>query len=215
MELIGALFGWLPASIEAILVWLTSMTGSAGLGIILLTILIRALLYPLTKKQTESMAAMKELQPKMKEIQDKYKDQPQEYQKRVMELYRERGVNPLGGCFPILIQLPFLLALFTVLREFSLEGADPTFLIWQLNEPDSLYILPLLSAATTYVQSSMTMTDQSQKAIMIIMPIFIGWISISFQAGLVLYWVVSNLFSIGQQYFVMKNMPAKGGAATK
>ncbi len=215
MEFIGALFGWLPAGIEAILVWLSTITGSAGVGIILLTIGIRGALYPLTKKQTQSMVAMKELQPKMKEIQKKHKDNPQEYQKRVMELYKEKGVNPLGGCFPLLIQFPFLIALFHVLRDFSFEGSDPHFLIWQLNQPDAFYILPLLSAATTFIQSSMTITDQSQKAILYVMPIFIGWISINFPAGLVLYWVVSNIFSIVQQYFLLKETPAKGGAEAK
>jgi len=213
---LGTLFGWLAAGIKAVLVWLTQVTGSAGLAIILLTILIRGLLYPLTLKQTKSMAAMKELQPKLKEIQEKYKDKPQEYQKRVMELYREAGVNPLGGCLPLLLQFPFLIALFQVLNTYDFAGADPHFLIWELNQPDPLYILPLLSAATTYLQTAMTVTDQSQKGLMIIMPIFIGWISIKFPAGLVLYWVVSNLFSIVQQYFLMKGTPdAKGGAPAK
>lgn len=216
MEIFRTLFGWLPAGIEGILAWLTQLTGSAGLAIILLTIGIRLALYPLTKKQAESMAAMKELQPKLKEIQEKYKDKPQEYQKRVMQLYQEKGVNPLGGCFPLLIQFPFLIALFQVLNNYTFEGADPHFIIWELNQPDPFYILPLLSAATTYVQISMTTADQSQKAMTIIMPIFIGWISINFPSGLVLYWVVSNLFSIVQQYFLMKDTGgAKGGATAK
>lgn len=195
--------------------WLTQITGSAGLAIILLTLGIRLVLFPLTKKQTQSMAAMKEIQPKLKAIQEKYKDNPQELNKRMMELYRQEGVNPFGGCLPVLVQLPFLFALFYVLRDFSLEGANPAFLIWNLNEPDPLYILPILSAVTSYFQFSMTMTDPSQKAIAWVMPIFIGWVSTKFQVGLVLYWVVSNLFSIGQQYVLMKQTPAKGGAATK
>lgn len=215
MDFFGTLFGWLPAGIEAILVWLTQITGSAGLAIILLTLGIRLVLFPLTKKQTQSMAAMKEIQPKLKAIQEKYKDNPQELNKRMMELYRQEGVNPFGGCLPVLVQLPFLFALFYVLRDFSLEGANPAFLIWNLNEPDPLYILPILSAVTSYFQFSMTMTDPSQKAIAWVMPIFIGWVSTKFQVGLVLYWVVSNLFSIGQQYVLMKQTPAKGGAATK
>lgn len=211
-----ALYSWLPAGIQAILVWLTRVTGSAGVGIILLTILIRLALYPLTKKQTESMIAMRELQPKLKALQEKYKNKPEEYQKRLIELYKAEGVNPLGGCLPILIQIPFLFALFYVLRSFSFEGVDPTFLIWDLTKTDPYYILPILSGVTTYLQSLMTLTDPSQKMFLYIMPVFITWISVSFPVGLVLYWVTSNIFSIGQQYWLSRTMPnAKGGASTK
>lgn len=216
MEFFSQLFGWLPAGIEAILQWFTTVTGSAGVAIILLTILIRGLLFPLTQKQTESMLAMREIQPKAQEIQKKYKDNPQEYQKRVMELYREAGVNPLGGCLPLLVQFPFLIALFQVLRTATFENADPQFLFWTLTEPDGLYILPLLSGVTTYLQSKMTMTDPSQKALLYIMPVFITWISVSFPTGLVLYWVVSNVFSIGQQYVLLKKYPeSRRGANAK
>lgn len=215
----GELFGWLPAGIDAVLIWLTQVTGSAGLAIILLTIGIRALLYPLTLKQTKSMAAMRELQPKLKEIQEKYKDKPQEQQKKMMELYQKHGVNPFGGCLPLLIQFPFLIALFRVLQTSTFGGADLTFLIWNLAEPakDPLYILPLLSGLTTYFQSAMTITDTSQKAFLYVMPIFITWISLNFPAGLVVYWVTSNVFSIVQQYFVNQQIApdGKGGAAAK
>lgn len=199
-----------------VLVWLAGATNSSGLGIILLTFGIRLVLYPLTLSQTRSMVAMRALQPKMQELQRKYKDKPQEYQKRVMELYKEHGVNPLGGCLPMLVQLPFLWALFWVLREFP-EGLDPHFLVWNLAEAASepLFLLPALAGLTTYIQMAMTTgSDQSQKVMMTIMPIFIGWLSISFPAGLVLYWTVSNVFSIGQQYLVNKQMEAgsPGGA---
>lgn len=202
--------------LRGVLVWLAGATNSSGLAIILLTLGIRLVLYPLTLSQTRSMVAMRALQPKMQELQRKYKDKPQEYQKRMMELYKEHGVNPLGGCLPMLVQLPFLWALFWVLREFP-EGLDPHFLVWNLAEAASepLFILPALAGLTTYLQMTMTTgTDQSQKVMMTIMPIFIGWLSISFPAGLVLYWTVSNVFSIGQQYLVNKQMAAgnPGGA---
>lgn len=210
------LFGWIPAGLEAILLWLTSTTGSAGLAIILLTLGIRLALYPLTLKQTRSMAAMKELQPKLDALKKKYGNNPQEYQKRMMELYQKEGVNPFGSCLPLLIQFPFLIALYQVLMRADFGGADPHFLIWDLTQPDSLWILPILSALTTYFQSSMTITDPSQKAMLYIMPVFIGWISLRFPAGLVLYWTVSNIFSIGQQYFLMKErQKAQGGADAK
>lgn len=202
--------------LRGVLVWLAGATNSSGLAIILLTFGIRLVLYPLTLSQTRSMVAMRALQPKMQELQRKYKDKPQEYQKRMMELYKEHGVNPLGGCLPMLVQLPFLWALFWVLREFP-EGLDPHFLVWNLAEAASepLFILPALAGLTTYIQMTMTTgSDQSQKVMMTIMPIFIGWLSISFPAGLVLYWTVSNVFSIGQQYLVNKQMAAgsPGGA---
>jgi len=215
LDVIGQLFGWLPAGIQATLVWLTKVTGSAGLGIILLTLIIRAALYPLTKKQMQSMVAMRRLQPKLKAL-EKYKSKPEEYQKRLVELYKQEGVNPLGGCLPILIQLPFLFALFHVLRSYGFEGADPNFLIWNLTQKDPYYILPILSGVTTYFQSLITVTDPSQKALLYIMPIFVAWISVGFPSGLVLYWVTSNIFSIGQQYLLMRAIPdAKGGASAK
>lgn len=207
MDFFGSLFGWLPAGIQALLVWFADVTGSAGVAIILLTLVIRFALYPLTKKQTQSMYAMRELQPKLQEIQKKYKDNPQEYQRRVMEAYREKGISPFSGCLPLLIQFPFLIALFTVLRTYDFEGVDPHFLIWTLTEPDKYYILPILSGVTTYFMSAMTATDPSQRMLLFIMPAFLTWISISFPAGLVLYWVVSNLFSIGQQYVLSKQLP--------
>lgn len=191
-----------------LLVFFADLTNSSGLAIILLTVTIRLALYPLTLSQTKSLAAMRELQPKMQELQKKYKDKPQEYQKRVMELYQEHKINPLGGCLPVLIQLPFLWALFRVLQDFPLEQRD--FLIWDLAGPagEPLWILPILSGLTTYGQMMLTSTDPSQRAMMLIMPLFLTWISIQFPAGLVLYWVVSNLFSMGQQYLINKQLEA-------
>jgi YidC/Oxa1 family membrane protein insertase len=148
----------------------------------------------------------------MNALQQKYKDNPEEYQRRVMELYKEHKVNPLSGCLPMLIHLPFLWALFSVLRNFDFG----TGFLWltSLSEPDPYYILPVASALTTYTQMIMTSADASQKSMMLIMPIFIGYISISFPAGLVLYWVVSNLFSMGQQYLIARRMnPQEGGKA--
>ncbi|HLT58140.1 MAG TPA: YidC/Oxa1 family membrane protein insertase [Limnochordales bacterium] len=191
-----------------LLVFFADLTNSSGLAIILLTVTIRLALYPLTLSQTKSLAAMRELQPKIQELQKKYKDKPQEYQKRVMELYQEHKINPLGGCLPVLIQLPFLWALFRVLQDFPLEQRD--FLIWDLAGPagEPLWILPILSGLTTYGQMMLTSTDPSQRAMMLIMPLFLTWISIQFPAGLVLYWVVSNLFSMGQQYLINKQLEA-------
>jgi YidC/Oxa1 family membrane protein insertase len=204
--------GYLETGLSWLLTFFYNVSGSYGLAIILLTVTIRLVLAPLTLSQSKSMEAMKTLQPKMNALQQKYKDDPEEYQRRVMELYKEHNINPLSGCLPMLIQLPFLWALFAVLRNYDFG----TGFLWltSLSEPDPLYILPVLSALTTYIQMMMTSADASQKSMMLIMPIFIGYISISFPAGLVLYWVVSNLFSMGQQYLIARRMsPQEGGKA--
>lgn len=190
------------------------MTGSLGLGVILLTLVIRLALYPLTLSQAKSMAGMRELQPKMQELQKKYKDKPQEYQQKVFELYQEHKINPAGGCLPILIQLPILYALFFVLRDLTglFPDMDPTFLLWNLteaNHAETWYLLPILSGLTTYGQMMLTSTsDPTQRTLMTIMPLFLVYISTQFPAGLVLYWVVSNLFSIGQQYVINRQLAA-------
>ncbi|NMB25952.1 MAG: membrane protein insertase YidC [Firmicutes bacterium] len=204
--------GVLNTALEWLLRFFYDLSGSYGIAIILLTLAIRLLLAPLTFSQSKSMEAMKRMQPEMQALQERYKDKPEEYQRKVMELYKENKVNPLGGCLPMLVQLPFLWALFAVLRGFEFG----TGFLWltSLSTPDPLYILPVLSALTTYFQMIMTSADASQKSMMYIMPAFIGYISINFPAGLVIYWVVSNLFSMGQQYVIAQRMnPQEGGNA--
>ncbi len=186
---------------------MVDLTGSYGIAIILVTIVIRVILFPLTVSQTKSMAAMKVLQPKMKELQAKYKDNPQEYQKRTMELYKEHKVNPLGGCLPMLIQLPFLIAFFHVLRDISAGEATVFLRFWDLSAPDPFYIFPLVAAGTTFLQIKQTASDPSAKGMMIAMPVMIGIFSINFPAGLVLYWIISNIFSIAQHEFITKRYP--------
>lgn len=190
------------------------LTNNHGLAIILLTIAIRLILVPLTVSQTKSMAKLQQIQPKLKEIEAKYKSQPEEYQKRVMELYKENKINPMGGCLPLLLQLPVLWALFSVLRKY--EFTSGFLWVTDLSAPDPIYVLPILSALTTFLHQKLTSGgDESQRAMLAIMPIFIGYLSLNFPAGLVLYWVVSNVFSIVQQYIIMKQLPAapEGGKA--
>jgi len=204
--------GVLKTALEWMLRFFFDLSGSYGIAIILLTLAIRLILAPLTFSQSKSMEAMKALQPEMQALQERYKDKPEEYQRKVMELYQKHKVNPLGGCLPMLVQLPFLWALFAVLREFDFG----TGFLWltSLSAPDPYYVLPVLSAITTYIQMMMTSADASQKSMMFIMPVFIGYISINFPAGLVIYWVVSNLFSMGQQYLIARKMnPQEGGNA--
>ena len=198
---------------------LTEMLGvpSYGLAIILLTVLIKILVYPLTKKQLQSMKAMQRIQPQMKKLQDKYKDNPQMLQQKMMELYQKEGANPMSGCLPMLIQMPILMGMYYTLYGFDYGGAAPSFL-WlpSLSETDPLYVLPFLSAATTFLQQKMmsntSEANQQMKIMMVVMPLFIGWISLNFPAGLVLYWVTMNVVQIIQQWWTNRQTDDKEAA---
>lgn len=177
-----------------------------------MTIGIKAILAPLTAKQVKSMKGMQKLQPKMKEIQNKYKNDPQRAQQEIAKMYKELGVNPLSGCLPLLVQMPFLIAIFYALQGYPYDPAYESFL-WlpSLGEADHLYILPVLSALSTFVMSKQTAQDATgagagqQKIMQIFMPLFIGYISLNFPSGLVIYWVVSNIFQMIQQFFIYRN----------
>ena len=206
--------------IEAILHWIleffhgiTASVGfdNYGLAIIMLTILIKLCLYPLTVKQVKSMKGMQDLQPKMKKLQEQYKNNPQLMQQKIGELYKEAGVNPLAGCLPLIIQMPILMGMFYALQNFSYTGTPGFMWLPTLSEPDPLYILPVLSALTTFLQQKQTTTEMNQqmKIMMIFMPIFIGYISLNFPAGLVLYWVTMNIVQIIQQWWMYRGEDKK------
>ena len=190
---------------------LTAAVGFAnyGIAIILMTILVKALMYPLTAKQVRSMKAMQDLQPALKKLQKGYKNNPQLLQQKMAELYKEAGVNPLAGCLPLLIQMPILMGVYYCLYGYSYSG-DPTFLwLTSLSDTDPLYVLPILSALTTYIQQKQTMANNGQdnqqmKIMSYMMPLFIGWISLNFPSGLVVYWVTMNLCQIAQQWYMFR-----------
>ena len=188
---------------------LTNMLGvpSYGLAIVIMTVIVKLILYPLTKKQIESTKAMMSIQPKMKEIQEKYKDDKQRLNMELANLYKNEGVNPLAGCLPLLVQMPIMIVIFYGIRDFSYAG--PSNFLWMetISNPDPMYILPILSALTTFIQSKQTMPDTSSpqnKIMLYFMPLFIGYISLNFPAGLVIYWVVMNIMQIGQQALMNK-----------
>lgn len=191
---------------------LTAAVGFAnyGIAIILMTILVKALMYPLTAKQVRSMKAMQELQPALKKLQKDYKNNPQLLQQKMAELYKESGVNPLAGCLPLLIQMPILMGVYYCLYGYTYSG-DPTFLwLTSLSDTDPLYVLPILSALTTYIQQKQTMTNNGQdnqqmKIMSYMMPLFIGWISLNFPSGLVVYWVTMNICQIAQQWYMFRS----------
>ncbi len=187
---------------------------SYGVAIILLTVAIKALMYPLTVKQVKSMKAVQEMQPKVKALQEKFKDNKERLQTEIAALYRENKVNPLSGCLPLIVQMPILMGIFFAIKEYNYEG--PTNFLWlanlqqgtSLTDPsDPYFVIPLLCALTTYVQQKQTTTEMTQqnKMMLIFMPVFIGYITITFPAGLGIYWVVSNLVQIAQQWFMYRN----------
>ena len=184
---------------------------SYGIAIIMLTAAIKLLLYPLTVKQVKSMKAVQEIQPKVKALQEKYKDNKEKLQSEIADLYKANKVNPLSGCLPLIVQMPLLMGIFFAIKEYQYQG--PTKFLWieslqqgtSLSDPsDPFFIIPLLCAVTTYVQQKQTTTEMTQqnKMMLIFMPVFIGYITITFPAGLGIYWVVSNLVQILQQWFM-------------
>lgn len=189
-----------------------------GLAFIILTIGLKIVLHPLTRKQAISVKGMQQIQPKIKEIEKKYKKKdPQLMQKKMMELYKEHNINPLAGCLPILVQMPILIALYRAIIDFKpLNPAHYNFLfINNLGLPDSTYIFPVLAMASTFLLSKMTTptgtgAEGMQKTMQYMMPLFIGWISTKFPVALVLYWIVYNLAGAAEQYLVNKSAEEKG-----
>lgn len=180
---------------------------SYALAIILMTLLIKLLLFPINQKQLKSMRDMQEIQPRMKELQERHKDDPEVMQKKLAELYKESGVSPLAGCLPLLLQMPIFIAFYNSLLH--LQFAEPAhavfFWIPNLGARDPLYILALLSAATTYLQqkvSTVNADDPTQKSMMYMMPLMMAWIAATVPAGLALYWVTFNILGILQQLLV-------------
>lgn len=196
---------------------LTGMVGLAnyGLAIVLMTIIIKSALYPLTAKQVRSMKGLQTLQPKMKELQEKYKGNPEKLQKEMAVLYKEQGVNPLAGCLPLIVQMPILIGIFYAIRDYSYINTPSFLWVKDLAQHDPTYILPVLSAATTFYQQKQTTTEMTQqnRMMMIFMPLFIGWISTTFPAGLVVYWVMSNIIQIIQQWWMYREPAESKGEA--
>lgn len=202
MDFIAGGLGWLLAQIVGV-------THSYGLGIILTTLIVRLLLFPLTLSQNKSMVAMRRIQPEISAIQKKYANNKEELNKQTMELYQKHKINPLGGCLPMLVQLPILYAFFRVLREIPTDATAIFLGIWTLSVPDPFYVFPILAAATTFLQSKVTATGDmaQQKSMLIVMPLMIGIFSLNLPSGLVLYWITSNLFSVLQQMWINKLYP--------
>ncbi|MDP1784369.1 MAG: membrane protein insertase YidC [Sulfuricurvum sp.] len=206
------MFTFVAAPIFKVLMWLHGLFGNWGWSIIALTALIRIFLYPLTQKGMVSMQKIKEIAPKIKEVQEKYKGDPQRMNAAVMEMYKKHGANPLGGCLPLLLQIPVFFAIYRVLlNAVELQGAPWMLWVTDLSRMDPYYILPILMGATMYYQQKITpsnFTDPLQEKIFKFLPIIFTFFFFTFPAGLVLYWFVNNIFSIAQQYLVNKQFAA-------
>lgn len=195
---------------QVILEYFYSFTNSWGWSIILLTVLIKMVLFPTMIKQVQAINKMKEIQPKLKEIQDKYyKTNPEEYQRRTMELYQKEQINPFSGCLPLLIQLPILFGIFSLLQNPDYIAnviKDAGFLGLFLLKDKGVLPLAILSGITTFFQQKLTTpttagNDQTQ-IMLYVMPVVFGFFTYQVNAGIGLYWVVSNLVGIAQQYLI-------------
>ena len=186
-----------------------------GVAIIMLTILVRIPFIPLINKGQSSMKKLQDIQPKMTEIREKYKKDPQRMQQELMTIYKKHKVNPMGGCLPMLLQIPVFFALYKVLLiAIELRGAP--FLLWvqDLAAKDPYYILPIVMGVTMVIQQKMTPStmDPTQQKLMMIMPVVFTFMFLSFPSGLVLYWLVNNVLSIAQQMYMNKKVARESAA---
>jgi YidC/Oxa1 family membrane protein insertase len=215
-------FGWFDIIAKPLILGLNlsnRITHNYGIDIILLTILIKLIFHPLSVKSYRSMKKMQELQPLIKKLKEKYPNDKQKMNAEMMEIYKTKGINPMGGCLPMIIQIPVFFALYKGLSG-AIELRHAPFMFWinDLSAPEDLFsfavmgytlpirILPLIMGITQVIQQKMTPTsvDPMQEKMMLFMPIFFTFLFWGFPSGLVLYWLINNVVSIGQQYYINK-----------
>ena len=201
----GNKFAFLVKPLLKVLAFFYNLTGNYGWSIIFMTFCIKILFFPLTHKSFKSMKGMQKVQPYVKIIQERNKDNRQKMNEEMMELYKKHKVNPIGGCLPMLLQIPVFIALYHALF-FSIELRGAPFMGWvtDLSVADPYYVFPVLMGATMFLQQKMTpsMGDPMQQKIMMFLPIVFTFLFLSFPAGLVIYWTVNNILTISQQYYI-------------
>jgi YidC/Oxa1 family membrane protein insertase len=206
-------FGFIGRILLEVLIWINKTTKNYGFAIIVLTVIIKIVLYPLQHKSIVSMKKMQKVQPKVEAIKSRYKkartdaEQRQKMNVEMMKLYQQEGINPMGGCLPMVLQLPILWGFYGLLsRAIELRGAP--FLLWihDLSAKDPYYVTPILMTITMFLQQALTPTtgDAAQRRMFLIMPLVFGWIFKEFPSGLVLYWLVQNVLTIVQQMIMNK-----------
>ncbi|MDR7554891.1 MAG: YidC/Oxa1 family membrane protein insertase [Armatimonadota bacterium] len=212
----------LVSLLAQVLVFVRAVTGSSLAAIVILTVLIKLVLHPLTRKQLKSMKAMQALAPQLEVLRRKYREDPRQLNIEVMNLYRAHRVNPFSGCLPLVLQMPVLWALFALFRREGVFGGEQLFgvaleanlTIALVAAHPPLALIPVLTAATTYVQQMMTITDPQQQKMFIFMPLFIAWTTVAgwFPIGLSLYWIVSTSLYI-VEYVLVVGRPRPVGVA--
>jgi YidC/Oxa1 family membrane protein insertase len=205
---------WISKYLFSFLQYIHSIVGNWGFSIVIITIIVKGAMYPLTKAQYESMAKMRALKPKMDALKERYGEDKQKMQQAMMEMYKKDKVNPMGGCFPLLLQMPIFLALYWVLLE-SVELRHADFFLWitDLSVKDPYFVLPILTGASMYLLQKlqpMTMTDPMQQKIMQFMPVAMSLFFFIFPAGLVLYWLISNIITLIQAKIIYRSMEKRG-----
>lgn len=205
---LGNKFAFLVKPLLRVLRYFYGLTQNYGWSIIILTCIIKVLFFPLTHKSFKSMKGMQKIQPYVKLIQERNKNDRSKMNEEMIELYKKHRVNPLGGCLPMLLQIPVFIALYHVLF-FSIELRGAPFLAWikDLSESDPYYISPILMGVTMFLQQKMTPSvggDPIQQKVMLFLPVIFTFMFISFPAGLVIYWTINNILTIAQQYYIYK-----------
>jgi len=193
--------------------WLNQYVKSYGWSIIILTIIVKLILYPLTFTSFKSMKGMQKVQPLMKELQTKYKDDKAKMNQELMKLYKEHKINPMGGCLPMLLQIPILFALYRMVMSAIELRHTPFYIVgtWlpDLSAKDPYYITPILMGISWFIQQKMTPTtgDPTQQKMMLFMPIVFTILFLNFPSGLVIYWLISNVLSVIQQAYINRSHP--------
>jgi YidC/Oxa1 family membrane protein insertase len=212
-------YGWLTVlayPLFVVLNWLHTLVHNWGTAIILLTVLIKLVFYPLSAASYKSMAKMRKLAPRLQHLKERYGDDRQKLHEAMMKIYQEEKINPLGGCLPILVQIPVFIALYWVLLG-AVELRQAPFALWitDLSEPDPYYVLPIVMAITSFIQVKLSPAspDPVQQKVMMAMPVIFSIMFLFFPAGLVLYWLINNVLSILQQWRINKVIEAGGAAA--
>jgi YidC/Oxa1 family membrane protein insertase len=205
-------FGWFSALAKPLLYamkYFYKYTGNYGIAIIIITVILKILFFPLTHKSYKSMKEMQKLQPKMNELREKFKNDRDAMNRAVMELYKTHKVNPLGGCLPMLVQIPVFFALYKALM-YSIELRHAPFMLWitDLSGKDPYYVTPIIMGVTMFIQQKMTPTnmDPVQAKMMLALPIVFTFMFLNFPSGLVLYWLVNNILTIAQQAYINKSL---------
>ncbi len=215
-------YGWLwfiSIPLFKILTYIHTLIGNWGFSIIVLTMIVRGVMFPLTKAQYTSMAKMRLLQPKLMELRERFKDDRQKIGTETMKLYKSEKVNPLGGCLPLLIQMPIFIALYWTLME-STELRQSSFILWitDLSVKDPYFVLPILYGISMFLLQKMSptpITDPVQRKVFMAMPFVFTFMFCTFPAGLTLYWVVSNCFTILQQFIIFRSLEKRGLSVKK